>query len=235
VSARRPAGFTLLEVMIALAILAIALVALGDLNGGAVQMHAYARRATHASFLLRSKMTDVEEKLLKEGLSDFDADDHGDFQDEGAPEYRWQAQVMKPDVNLDATQMLSLMTGGGAGGSGSSSSGKKDGLAGAVQNASSLIGSAPGMTTQGASAAGGPMAGLLQTQATQFIETLKKSVREVRVTVYWKDGGGERSINATQHVVILPEMVGKQGQQPTTAAPGTGASGTNPLIPGVGR
>ena len=41
--------------------------------------------------------------------------------------------------------------------------------------------------------AGGPMAGLLQTQAQGFIETLKKSVRELRITVSWQDGRGTKS------------------------------------------
>ena len=39
-------GFTLLEVMISLAILAVSLVAISGLNGGAVAMESYARRAT---------------------------------------------------------------------------------------------------------------------------------------------------------------------------------------------
>ena len=45
-------GFTLLEVMISLGILAVGLVAISDLNGGAVQMHAYSRKATVATLLL---------------------------------------------------------------------------------------------------------------------------------------------------------------------------------------
>src|SRR5207237_5110770 len=48
-------GFTLLEVMISLAILAIALVAISGLNGGAVAMHAYGRRATEATRPLRGQ------------------------------------------------------------------------------------------------------------------------------------------------------------------------------------
>jgi len=56
------------------------------------------------------------------------------------------------------------------------------------------------------------MAGMLQGQAQGFIETLKKSVREVRVTVSWKDGKDERSVSASQEMVILPESVGKAGE-----------------------
>ena len=65
-------GFTLLEVMVSLAILAVALVAISNLNGGAVAMHAYGRRATEATLLLRGKMLDLEDDLQKKGFSDFD-------------------------------------------------------------------------------------------------------------------------------------------------------------------
>ncbi|MFL5457673.1 MAG: prepilin-type N-terminal cleavage/methylation domain-containing protein, partial [Myxococcales bacterium] len=106
-------GFTLLEVMISLAILAVALVALSDLNGGAVQMQAYARRATQATLLLRGKMSDIEEQLQKEGFSDFSDDKHGTFDDdEGAQGYEWRAEILKPDVQMDASQLLQLLGAG---------------------------------------------------------------------------------------------------------------------------
>jgi hypothetical protein len=46
---------------------------------------------------------------------------------------------------------------------------------------------------------------MLQGQATAFIETLKKSVREIRLTVSWSDGKDRRSVSASQIVVILPQ------------------------------
>ena len=46
----------------------------------------------------------------------------------------------------------------------------------------------------------------------------------------WVDGKQERSISASQQVVILPEMVGKAGQLPQQAvAPQTGAFTPQPL------
>ena len=68
----------------------------------------------------------------------------------------------------------------------------------------------------------------LQGQAKTFIETLKKSVREVRLTVSWQDGKSQRSISASQEIVILPESVGKAGQ---VAAPQP-LPGGQPLPPG---
>src|SRR5690606_16887681 len=51
----RQKGFTLLEVMIALAILGMSLMAIFQLNSQAVAMHAYTKRLTVASMLARAK------------------------------------------------------------------------------------------------------------------------------------------------------------------------------------
>ena len=203
---RGSAGFTLLEVMISLAILAIGMVALSSLNGGAVQMHAYARKATQATLLLRGKMLDLEELLTKDGFSDYDDEKHGNFEDDGAPEYAWRAEILKPKIELGADQLLGMLGLGGNKGSSSSSS-SSSGLLGGDKGP----GGGGGGLLAGGLAAAGPFAGLIQGQAKTFIETLKKSVREVRITVTWKDGALERSISASQQLVILPESVGKAG------------------------
>jgi general secretion pathway protein I len=193
-------GFTLLEVMISLAILAVALVALSDLNGSAVQMHAYGRRATTATLLVQSKMLDLEELLQKEGLRDFDDERHGTFEGE-APGYSWRAEILRPDVKLDESALLGMLGMGPSSKGGSPAAGSTGGV-----GATGPIGSPL--------ATAGPFAGLMQGQAKTFIETLKKSVRELRVTVAWMDGKAERSVSASQQIVILPEMVGKAGQTP---------------------
>jgi prepilin-type N-terminal cleavage/methylation domain-containing protein len=80
----RRGGFTLLEVMIAMAILSVALVALAGINSGAMNMHAYSKRLTVATFLARSKMADLEQKLQSEGLPADDEADDGTFEEEGS-------------------------------------------------------------------------------------------------------------------------------------------------------
>jgi general secretion pathway protein I len=237
----RNAGFTLLEVMISLAVLAVALVALSDLNGGAVLMQAYARRATQATLLLRGKMTDIEEQLQKDGFSDFNDDKHGTFEeDEGGAGYEWRAEILKPDVQMDAAQLLGMFgigSQGGTSGSQGAPSAPANTLTQGIAGAAQMLGGAQGGAAA-LSAPGSPVAGMLQAQATGFLETLKKSVREVRVTVTWKDGTQERSISASQHLVILPEMVGKAGQTPVAAptppAPAVGTPILRPLAPAAG-
>ena len=212
-------GFTLLEVMISLAILAVALVAIGNLNGGAVAMHAYGRRATEATLLLRGKMLDVEDELQKKGFSDFNDEQHGTFDEDGSPDYAWSAQILKPDVQLDPAQLLTMLGVGGQGGSAQA----KGGIAGAAGGLAKVLSGAPGAQgAQGGGAAAllaGPLGGILQGQAKTFIETLKKSVREVRLSVSWQDGKERKNVTASQLIVILPETVGSAGQTPGAAVP----------------
>lgn len=247
---RSARGFTLLEVMISLAILAIGMVAIGNVNAGAVQMHQYARRSSEASLLLRGKMLDLEELLHKDGFSDYDDEKHGDFDDEKAPDFAWSAEILKPDIKLDASQLISMMSGGGGGSSGASSSsssssgglggGLLGGMLGGLLGGSSASGSSS--ITSGSAggaaalASAGPMAGMIQGQATQFIETIKSSVREVRLTVTWKDGTVTQNLSASQIVVILANSVGKAGQTQGGATSGSGDTAAPPPnvnIPGV--
>jgi general secretion pathway protein I len=216
-SARR--GFTLLEVMISLAILAVALVAISDLNGGAVAMHAYARRATEATLLLRGKMLDVEDDLQKNGFSDFSDEKHGDFGEDGFPGYAWSAEIIKPDVKLDPSQLLTLIGGGapGSGGGGSSGGGIGAAAGALAQSLGGAQNALSGMQTGGAaSMLSGPLGGMLSGQMTTFIETMKKSVREIRLSVSWQDGKEKKELSASQIIVILPDSVGKAGQTTTT-------------------
>jgi len=61
-------GFTLLEVMVALAILALALTAISANNGASIVHSAAVYRSTTASLLLRGIVLDIEESYRKDGF-----------------------------------------------------------------------------------------------------------------------------------------------------------------------
>jgi general secretion pathway protein I len=85
---RRPSsrGFTLLEVMVALAILAVALVVLLGLRNRDVQLQAYARDLTRATLLARERAATADaEGTPALGYTE------GDFADD--PGFSWQQQV----------------------------------------------------------------------------------------------------------------------------------------------
>jgi general secretion pathway protein I len=89
------AGFTLLEVMVSVAIIGIALVTLIGSQSQSISVATISRFETTASFLARQKMTE----LALTGLDDLQSTE-GDF-GEDFPEFRWQVEVR--DLGEDDT------------------------------------------------------------------------------------------------------------------------------------
>lgn len=85
-------GFTLLEVMIAVAILSMALVAAVGSQSQSVSLATEAKFMTTASFLARTKMAELEAKKSADLFSG-----SGDFED--YPQYRWEAEVTEPTLD----------------------------------------------------------------------------------------------------------------------------------------
>ena len=92
---RRPAGFTLLEVMVALGILAASLLAISEVVGGALRNQERARQLGIATVLARGKMVEVVAYYERKGFKDFDEGEDGTFDDQGHPEVRWKVEVKK--------------------------------------------------------------------------------------------------------------------------------------------
>ncbi len=80
-------GFTLLEVMIAMAILAISLVAVFQMQLQSISMATEARFTTTASLLAQSKMADVESAASLTGRTE-----NGDFGSD-YPQYDWNLKI----------------------------------------------------------------------------------------------------------------------------------------------
>jgi general secretion pathway protein I len=224
----RRAGFTLLEVMVALAILSVTLMAIADLAGNALRSHVYARDLSAATLLARSKMAELEEAYEDRGFKDFDETEEGDFDAEGHPEIKWRVEVLRPDPSLGPNQLISVLLGG-----------KAD--ASTQELLAKLVGGGaeapPGSDPQPATAApGGLMGGLLQTQLNAFAEGLKKGLRETRLTVAWKDGRQLRQFTVATHLVVLyPRAPGGARGSAPDIAPGIPQAPQAPLRPAPAR
>ena len=192
--ASRPSGFTLLEVMIALALLAAALMAVADLCGNALRNHAYARDLSAATLLARGKLAELEQTYEDRGFKDFDEQEQGDFSDSGRPDVRWRLEVVKPSADLSAEQLMSMLAGVS----------DPDQLMAKVMGAS---GGPPGSSGSSGPTSTSPLAGMigtvLKTQLTAFGETVKKSLRELRFTISWRDGTVPRGFTVTTHLLVL--------------------------------
>jgi len=207
--------------------------AIADLSGNALRNHAYARDLSAATLLARGKMAELEQKYDDEGFKDFDQEEDGDFADAGHPDVHWRFQLVKPDGDLSADQLVSLLAGGGA--DTQDLIAKVMGGMGAAGAAAALTGAAGG--AQGGATSTHPLAGaltgLLQSQLTAFGETLKKSFREARLTVSWRDGRTSHGFTVTTHLLVLNPKApnGARGDNPevppnlVSAASGAGGAG----------
>jgi general secretion pathway protein I len=92
-------GFTLLEVMIAMAIIAIALTAVLGSQSQSLSLAGEAKFSTTVSFLAQSKMAEIESEEL-EDLSGNSGDFGEDF-----PGYRWNLRI--DDVTFDEPEGVS--------------------------------------------------------------------------------------------------------------------------------
>ena len=179
-TARGGRGFTLLEVMVALAILAGALVALSEVVAGALRNEVRARNLQVATLLARGKMAQLEDRYEWKGLPASDASEEGTFDDEGHPEVAWKVEVAAPPGTVDGDSVLRAVTG--------------TDLKGLLPP--------PDQAPQLAPFAGAITA-ILQPTLQRLGAGIKKGLREVRLTVSWKENGREESFEVKTHLLVL--------------------------------
>jgi type II secretion system protein I len=109
---KKMAGFTLLEVMVAMAVLAIALVGVYQLQSQSISLATESRFKTSAALLAQSKMADVENVALLSNHTE-----EGDF---GAdyPQYSWRLEITATELpqfkKIDVTVVNKTFVTGGS-------------------------------------------------------------------------------------------------------------------------
>ena len=95
------AGFSLLEVMIAVAILAVSLLAIFSLESTSLMGSARAQKISTATELAREKMAriliDLDAGMVKGEFPD-EKEESGTFEEEKFPDYSWKVSVKKVDI-----------------------------------------------------------------------------------------------------------------------------------------
>lgn len=180
-------GFTLLEVMVALGILAASLVAISDVVGGALRNQVRARNLEVAALLARGKMVAIEDHYEWKGFATTDESDDGTFDEEGHPEVKWRLEIRAPEGTIDADRMLRSLTG--------------TDLQGLLASQGQGQGS-QGQPSQLAPAAA-QLTALLQPTLAKLAESVKKGLREVRLTVSWTEDGRPESFEVKTHMLVL--------------------------------
>lgn len=106
------AGFSLLEVMISMAILALTLVVLIGITTNNVRNTNHAKLMTAATFLARTRIADMEDEVLQIGFGDNDQDEDGNFNDQGYPAFRWHSLVERVELPTDIANKTQNQTSG---------------------------------------------------------------------------------------------------------------------------
>lgn len=178
-------GFTLLEVMIALAILAGGLALSIAATASNVRQAHRAQKLGVATNLARGKMYDIEEKLIKDGFQEMDQNEDGDFSDEGWPDVKWEVTIEK--VELPGLGALQAADGSGTGDDST----------------------APGEATPGSDIAGSAGAfagaGLIGSQFEMIANVLERSIRRVTLKVTWNVG------QKTEDMTVVCYFTNSQG------------------------
>jgi general secretion pathway protein I len=195
-------GFTLLEVMVAVAILGIGLTVILTSQTGLFSSSQRAANVSVAIGLARCKMNEVEADLLRDGFPIIDQSEDGVCceDDESQFQCTWQ-------INTVTLPELGAMGGGADAGSEPDPLGAlmsaKDSFtggdpSGAIKGLESMI---PGGESAGPSLGAGalaPMAmGIIYPQLKAMLEA---SIRKIVVTVKWREGVNERDFTVTQYL-----------------------------------
>jgi hypothetical protein len=189
----RRRGFTLVEVMLALAILFGGLVVLIRSTAGNIRTAQHAHYMGVATNLVRGKMYDLEAELLEEGFQELDQEFDGDFSEEGWPNIEWEAVVEK--VELPASGALDALARGEGDEEAATEEGGGFGLLGTLGGMGGMGGMGGGGlgdATDGRSAAEGSF---IASQFEMLSQILEASIRKVTLTVRFKVAGQEWSFD----------------------------------------
>lgn len=184
-------GFTLLEIMVAVAILATTLVVLLEIVTNNIRATNHAKLTTAATFLARNKMSDIEDDILYNGFSSETENAKGTFKADGYDQYRWETSIERIELPTDMTQKT------------------QD----AAKNASQDSKDPMQMMT-------GFLGGMMSAFIEPIRIGLQESVRKVSVRVFWDENGRpNQSIEVVQYLTD-PSQLEKSILPPGSTGPG---------------
>ncbi len=198
-------GFTLLELMIAAFILAMAAAILMGTQSTSLRLMGYANNTSVITMLTRAKMQDIEYEvhrtIQEDGVKeDYVEEYEGDYSDDGYPDIRWNALVQSIELTDEASNDF-------------------------VESVTNQL---YGMGDEGGTLSG-------NTTVTQFlplmvsfmptiINQLGQRIRKISLTTTWDYLGVEQTLTVSQFVVIL-DVGSADGVSGASVSGTTGADG----------
>lgn len=239
-------GFSLLEVLVALAILGLGLTSILSAQAGLFSSSARSAYTTAASNLARCKIAELEVKLLREGYQWTEQKGEGNCceeEDEITYSCKWNIEpVILPEMNMSLNADAGAPTSSSSPSASPSSflsgfsptdsnglnmSGSPLGALGALMPG--LSGNAPfGMLSSG-SGMGAGMGGLATMALSIVYPTLKPmleaSIRRITISVNWREGVIPRDFTLVEYVTNPT-----QGLPPLMPSGSASAGPINPLL-----
>jgi general secretion pathway protein I len=245
-------GFTLIEVMVAVAILGLSLTVILSAQAGLYSGSSYAQHTSIAIGLARCRMSEIEEQLLKIGFSLTDVNDEGGCCGDDSradmtctwridrvklPQPPGMASPSSSSGSGTSAGIDSLLALSKSGGSALSAAGPLGMLSQLAQNpqatslslsspdggaATSMSGLAQGLTLGPAGGASGMAALAMVFVYPQLKPMLETSIRKITVSVKWKEGIRDRDLTILQYITH-PMRAGLLASPTST---GTGVPGS---------
>jgi general secretion pathway protein I len=210
-SSSQQRGFTLLEVMIALAILGMSLTVISHSYQNSVRAATRSRLMSVAVMLARYKMIEVEDTLFEKGFSDFAEEEKGDFKDEGFDRYTYVVKVDKVELptNLNADSLSKTM-GALTGSDTESSTSSSD------NNPQDHLSTMMKLGTE-----------MIAKQMEMIRGVLEQSIRRIQLKVEWKEGSRTREITVAAYITDPRKIDAALGGLSTTTSGTQSTSGSN--------
>jgi|SRR5690625_269499 len=200
---RNDRGFTILEVLIAVAILAIATTALLGTQSRSVVQNDHGRQLSTAAMLAHDQMIHLQNKMKKDGFKSDRERERGTFEGREYRDFRWEA-IIDP-IDMRPEDLSSQLQGQ---------------LLGTTEDEGSLSGS------NAINAQLPTMLGMI----TMMIQNITdQRIRRVTLAVHWEDLKGEHTFTLRQFVVLMEPPEGEGSLNPGTipgSSVGSGSSGS---------
>lgn len=176
-------GFTLLELMMAVFILAVAAMVLLGTAATSTRMMGYSNNLAVVNMLTRAKMQDIEHEVLSEGFTEgFATKMSGDFREEGYPDIEWEAVIEAVEISDEAANDFVMVI--------------NEQLYGTGDETGSLSGNA----------AFSQFLPLMISYLPTIINQLGKRIRKVELTLSWEYLGRTQTLTVSQYIVRIEPL-----------------------------
>ena len=176
---RKRGGFTLVEVLVAVAVLAFSLSVLMGTQSLVTQQLKLADQMYLAAILIHEQMLRIEDEIRQEGASETTDRDCGDFDEDQYEGFEWCVEIEPVEISDDAEDQFVANVHGELFGEGASGEGSLSGSAAVSRFLPMIIGQVP-----------------------QFINQVGERTRKITLTIEWEGPFGEQSLTVTQYFVL---------------------------------